>query len=78
MQPDIWSSTSFVVATGSVEPLVVLLEVDHAVPVGVRNLEHNVRKSGNFMGSNFAVVGPQLILGDLDGYSAMWQFQILS
>ena len=78
MQPDLWSSTSRVVATGAVEPPVVLLEVDHAVPVGVRDLEHDVGESGNFMGSNFAVVGPQLVLGNLNGYSAILQFQILN
>ena len=74
MQLDLCSSTSFVVATCAVEPLVVLVEVDHAVPVAVRDLEHNVGESGNFMGSDFAVVGPQLVFRDLNGYSVIFQF----
>ena len=78
MQLDLCSSTSFVVAPCAVEPLVVLVEVDHSVPVAVRDLEHNVGESGNFMGSDFAVVGPQLVLGDLNGYSAILQFPILN
>ena len=78
MQLDLCSSTSFVLATGAVEPLVVLVEVDHAVPVAVRDLEHDVGESGNFMGSDFAVVGPQLVFGDLNGYSAILKFPILN
>ena len=78
MQLDMCFSASFVVATGAVEPLVVLVEVDHAVPVAVRDLEHNVGESGNFMGSDFAVVGPQLVFRDLDDYSAIVQFPILN
>ena len=71
MQLDLCSSASFVVATCAVEPLVVLVEVDRTVSVAVRHLDHNVGESGNFMGSDFAVVGPQLVLGDLYGYSAI-------
>ena len=78
MQLDLCSSTSFVVAAGAVEPLVVLVEVDHAVPVAVRDLEHNVGESGNFMGSDFAVVGPQLVFRDLDDYSAILQFPVFN
>ena len=78
MQLDLCSSTSLIFATCAVEPLVVLVEVDHAVPVAVRDLEHDVGESGNFMGSDFAVVGPQLVLGDLDGYSVIFQFPVLN
>ena len=75
---DLCSSTSLIFAAGAVEPLVVLVEVDHAVLVAVRDLEHDVGESGYFMGSDFAVVGPQLVFGDLDGYSAILQFPILN
>ena len=42
MQLDLCSSASFVVATCAVEPLVVLVEVDRAVPVAVRDLQHDI------------------------------------